>query len=103
LGEERRTGVGKGGGRGKGREMTQTLYAHMNKIKNKIIIKKIRERHSEDRGIVCRSEQRVSRNFFSDFPTALGSIYAFITVPVRRYPWKRCCVSTSNSTAFISF
>jgi hypothetical protein len=25
---------GKGGGRGKGEEMTQTLYAHMNKRKN---------------------------------------------------------------------
>jgi hypothetical protein len=28
-------GGSKGGSRGKGREMTQTLYAHMNKIKIK--------------------------------------------------------------------
>jgi hypothetical protein len=31
---------GKGGGRGKGEEMTQTLYAHMNKKKIKGLIQK---------------------------------------------------------------
>jgi hypothetical protein len=34
VGRREREVGGKGGGRGKGEEMTQTLYAHMNKRKN---------------------------------------------------------------------
>jgi hypothetical protein len=33
-------GVAKGGGRGKGREMTQTLYVHMNFLKNPSFLKR---------------------------------------------------------------
>jgi hypothetical protein len=39
-GGERRCGVGKGGSEGKMGEMTQTLYAHMNKRKKKFLMKK---------------------------------------------------------------
>jgi hypothetical protein len=38
LGEEEGGGVGKGGGGRKGGEMTQTLYAHMNKRKKIALI-----------------------------------------------------------------
>lgn len=41
--------------------------------------------------------------FFGGFMTALRSIYSFITVSVRHSPLKRCCVSSSDSSALISF